>query len=282
MKTTKIVSICLVALIATGILFSTSCKKKEEENNTYSYRAAEDNYTAEGLFTRAYNQISKGARQMSSKSTNDTIIGCPTLYISGAWPDKTLILDFGTSCTGDDGVVRRGRIISHINGLYIDSTTTIVSTFDNYFETINGVDYQVKGTETIVNIGANQAGHPCFSIDVDSSSVTSVHGVISWTSQRENEWIAGYDTWMNPFDDEYQVTGTANGNDINGAPFSVTITSPLLCKLCLSLYRWVVVSGTLDIVNPGYPNITVDYGTGTCDYTVYIIINGVTYTIVLA
>lgn len=281
MKITKITSICLASLFAAIILFSSSCQKKEE--NTYTYpQAAEDNYIAESAFNRVYNQISKAVHQVGSKSTNDTINGCPTLYISGAWPDKTVILDFGTSCAGDDGVYRRGRIISHTNGLYIDSSTTIVSTFDNYYETINGVDYQVKGIETIVNIGTNQSGHPCFSVDVDSSSITSVHGIIRWTSQRENEWIAGYDTWVNPFDDEYQVTGSANGFDISGAPFSVNITSPLLCKFCLSLYRWVITSGALDIVNPGYPNIMVDYGTGGCDYTVTITVNGVSYTIVLA
>ncbi|MEI6124380.1 MAG: hypothetical protein WCQ95_12220 [Bacteroidota bacterium] len=280
MKTFKLFSLCLVTIFVAGLVF-TSCKKKEE-TTTYSYRAAQDNSTAEGVFNRSYSQISKAARHVGTKSTNDTILGCPTLYISGAWPDKIVTLDFGTSCQGDDGVFRRGKIVTHINGLYIDSTTTLVSTFDNYFETINGVDYQVQGTQTIVNLGHNASGHPHFSVDVQGASVTSIQGTISWTSQRENEWTAGYDTWINPFDDEYLVTGSANGTDVNGAAFTVTITSPLLVKCCTTLWSWIIASGTLDIVNAGYPTITVDYGDGSCDFIVYVIINGTTYTYVLA
>jgi hypothetical protein len=276
MKTLKLIALGLVVIFATGLFFS-SCKKKEDPK-TNNYRAAQDNALAEGTFNRSYSQISKAAHQIGNKSTNDTIIGCPTLYISGTWPNKTLILDFGSSCTGDDGVVRSGKIISHITGLYVDSSSVVTSSFDNYVETINGVPHQITGTQVITNLGHNPAGHPYFSVDVTGASITYAEGTINWTSQRENEWIAGYDTYMNPWDDEYNVTGVANGTDINGAAFTVTITSPLLCKFCTSIYSWIVASGTLDIVNAGYPTITVDYGTGTCDWIIYITVNGTTYT----
>jgi hypothetical protein len=279
MKTLKIIAVVLVVIISTGIFLS-SCKKKEE-TKTENYRAAQDNSKAESAFNRSYSQISKAAHQVGSKSTNDTIIGCPTLYISGTWPNKTLILDFGDSCVGDDYMVRRGKIISHITGLYVDSNSVVTSTFDNYFETINGVDHQIQGTQVITNLGHNAAGHPHFSVNVTGASVTYAEGTIYWTSQRENEWIAGYNTYMNPWDDEYNVTGSANGTDINGAAFTVNITSPLLCKFCTSIFRWIVASGKLDILNTGYPTITVDYGDGSCDLIVYVIINGTTYTFVL-
>jgi hypothetical protein len=278
MKTLKVIAVALVVIISTGIILS-SCKKKEEPK-TYSYRAAQDNSKAEGIFNRSYSQISKASHQVGSKSANDTIVGCPTLYITASWP-KTVTLDFGSvGCPGDDGITRRGKIISVITGLYSDSSTTVTSTFDNYYETINGVDHQVQGTQIITNLGHNAAGNPHFSVDVQNASVTYSEGTIHWTSQRDNEWIEGYG-WINPFDDEYLVTGSANGTDINGAPFTVNITTPLYCKYC-NIYGWIVASGTLDIVNTGYPTITVDYGTGTCDWTIYVTINGTTYTIVYA
>lgn len=130
-------------------------------------------------------------------------------------------------------------------------------------------------------MGHNNEGHPVYSVDVQGASITYNEGTIHWTSQRENEWVAGYDTYVNPWDDEYEVTGSAEGADINGAAFSVNITSPLLYKFCQSIFSWIIASGTIDIVNPGYPTITVDYGTGTCDLIVYVIINGTTYTLVL-
>ncbi len=280
MKNLKSYLIAFAMLFAMGSLMFSSCKKTTEDK-TANYRAAQDNSTAEATFNRSYSQISKALRQVGSKSVNDTIVGCPTLYITGAWPDKIVTLDFGASCTGDDGVVRRGKIISHATGLYVDSNSTITSTFDNYFENINGVDHQIQGTQVIKNLGHNSLGHPYFSVDVQNASISYTEGTIHWTSQRQNEWTAGYDTYMNPFDDEYYVTGTANGTDISGAAFSVNITSPLYCKLCLNIYRWIIASGKLDIVNAGYPNITVDYGDGSCDLIVYVTVMGTTYTYVL-
>ncbi len=283
MKTLKILSICLATLFLAGYVL-TSCKKKDK-TTTYSYRAAQDNSTAESAFNRSYKQISSAVNKISSKSMDTVISGCPTITISGAWTDslgKKVVIDFGTSCTGDDGVVRRGQIIAYANGFYVDSNTTIISTFSNFFETINGADHQIQGTHIIKNLGHNSAGHLHYSVDVQNASVTYSEGTIHWTSLRDNEWTAGSGTLMNPFDDEYLVTGSASGTDINGAAFTVTITTPLLWKWCTSLWSWIVASGKLDIVNDGYPTITVDYGDGTCDFTVYVIINGTTYTYILA
>ncbi len=277
MKTIKLIVLCLSIVSIAGVFFP-SCKKKET-TKTYSYRSAQDNATAEATFSRSYNQISKASRQVGSKSTDTIIAGCPTLTITGSWP-KTLTIDFGTGCLGDDGVTRRGQIVCAITGLYVDSASVVSSTFQNFYETINNVDHQIQGTEVITNLGHNQAGHPYFSVDVQNASITYSEGTINWTSQRQNEWINGYNTYLNPFDDEYNVTGVANGTDISGAPFTVTITSPLLCKFCTSVFSWIVASGKFDLVNPGYPTITVDYGQGTCDWTIYVTVNGTTYTIV--
>lgn len=279
MKTLKFLSFVLVAFVASAVIIYSSCKK-DEDNKQYSYRAALDNSRAEGAFNRCYSEIQKASRQVGSKSTNDTIAGCPTLYISGSWP-KTITLDYGDSCVCNDGVIRKGQIVTVLTGLYVDSNSVATSTFNNFYEIINGVEHHLTGTHVITNLGHNLAGHPHFSVDVQNASISYSEGTITWTSQRENEWVDGYDTYMNPWDDEYIVTGTADGNDINGAPFSVNITSPLYCKFCQSLWRWVVTSGALDIANPGYPTITVDYGNGDCDLIVNVVINGTTYTIVL-
>lgn len=281
MKKLKILSLSLVALFAASLIIYSSCKKEDDDNQEYSYRAAQDNATAEAAFNRCYSEIQKAARKVGSKSTNDTIQGCPVLYISGGWPNKTLTLDYGTGCTDSLGITRKGQIVTVMTGLYVDSSSVMTSTFQNFSETINGIEHNIEGTQVITNLGHNLAGHPHFSVDVQHASVTYAEGTIHWDSQRQNEWIAGYDTYVNPWDDEYYVTGSANGTDINGASFSVNITSPLLCKFCISIWRWIVASGTIDIVNPGYPNITVDYGNGDCDLTVFVIINGTTYTIVL-
>lgn len=269
----------LLVILALGLMI-TSCKKDDDDddNNGLKYQSVLDNSTADGVFTRAYNQINKASYQSSQKSTNDTITGCPTLYITGGlvYP-KTVILDFGSACVCDDGVTRMGKITSIISAPYLDSGTVVTSTFDNYHEVINSIDYQATGTQVITNTGTNNEGHPMYSVDVQNASVISQYGTISYTSQRMNEWAAGYDTWLNPWDDVYFVTGSASGTDINGDPFTINITQELEVKIGC----YYIKSGRLDVINPGYTTITVDYGDGSCDAIIYVIINGVTYTIVL-
>lgn len=271
----------LIATMAFGIVLS-SCKKDNDDDDnpptTNKYQSVQDNSTADGVFSRAYNQVNKASYQSTQKSAQDTITGCPVLYITGglSYP-KNVTLDFGTGCVCDDGVTRRGKIVSIISAPYLDSGSVVTSTFDNYHEVINNIDYQATGTQVITNIGTNSESHPVYSVDVQNASVISTYGTISYTSQRMNEWAAGYDTWLNPWDDVYLVTGSANGNDINGDAFSVNITQ----ELEIQIGCYFIKSGRLDIVNPGYTTITVDYGDGTCDNIIYVIIDGVTYTIVL-
>lgn len=268
----------LLAMFAFGTVF-TSCKKeKKEDTKTANYRAAQDNSTADNIFSHVFNQVNQGARH-TSKSTQDTIQGCPVTYITpgGFSYPKTITLDFGTSCTGTDGIIRSGKIVSTITKPYTDSACVLTSNLQNYHEIISGKDYSVTGQQVITNLGHNQAGHPVYSVVVTGASVTSTDGTISWTSTRQNEWFAGYDTWMNWLDDEYRVTGSANGTDINGASFTVNITEPLEVQVGC----WYIKKGKIEIINPGYATITVDYGTGTCDNIIYVIINGVTYTVVM-
>jgi hypothetical protein len=285
MKAKLMFRLALVAVVSTGLMLA-SCKKDDNNNNNNNsgthYQAANDNSVADGVYNRAYNQISKASNTASQKGAMDTINGCPTLYIQGAgWP-KTVTLDFGNSCLCDDGVTRKGQIVTTITLPYIDSNCVVTSTFQNYHEIIGTTDYQATGTQVITNKGHNQAGHTVFGVDVNGS-VISVHGTITYTSQRENEWIGGYGTWINPFDDEYLITGTASGTDIDGSPYAMTITQALDFNVyCDATHFWTVKSGKFELTYPGtnYPTIYVDYGTGTCDYIIYITINGTVYTIV--
>lgn len=282
MKANLFFRTALLAMLASGLVLS-SCKKDNDDDNnttpTNKYQSVQDNSTADGVFSRAYNQINKASyKSTTEKNINDTITGCPVLYITGgsSYP-KTVTLDFGTSCVCDDGVTRYGKIVSVISAPYLDSGSVVTSTFQNYHEIINNIDYQATGTQIITNLGQNANNHPVYSVDVQNASVISTYGTISYTSQRQNEWTEGYDTWMNPFDDVYMVTGSANGNDINGDAFSVNITQALEIQIGCTFIK----SGKVDIVNPGYSTITVDYGDGTCDNIIYVIVNGVTYTIVI-
>ncbi|MEI6348892.1 MAG: hypothetical protein WCP69_13175 [Bacteroidota bacterium] len=273
MKKTQI-SLFTLLLIFAIVISTTSCKK--EENTTPKYQSAIDNSRAENLYNGAFKQISQYSVVVDTgtKFNNKTY---PILTISGVSYPKTFTLDFGTRTLCEDGRTRSGKIITLLSAPYLDSLTTIHSTFDNYYETVNSVDYHLTGVHNVLNMGRNSLHHPVYRVQVDSASVISPEGTIKWTSTRYREFTAGYDSWLNPFDDAYLITGSANGTDINGDAFTVTITQGLQVQFGCPFIK----AGKIEVINAGRPTIYIDYGSGECDASAVVTVNGYTVYIIM-
>ena len=277
MKTKKII-MGFIAAAAIGLILN-SCKKentapKPPSNQQASMKSAGDNAIAESVFGGIFKQADNSAR--NCKNLKDLNTGCPTITVNTitSFP-ITLTIDFGVNCVCNDGKIRSGKIIAVLSAPYIDSASVLTITLDSYHEIINGTDYSVQGTETITNMGHNQAGHLVFNVLVTNGVISSVNGSIYWNSQRQNEWIQGENTWFNVFDDIYLVTGSTDGINSAGETFEINITSPLRVEIGCSY----IVSGTLEVITQAYPPIIVDYGTGNCDNIATATCNGYTVTI---
>jgi len=75
----------------------------------------------------------------------------------------------------------------------------------------------------------------------------------------------------------YSITGSASGTTGTGTHFTVSITSPIIVKLSCwfeSPSKPGLVQGTLQITPDGKPVRTIDYGSGDCDNTATITVNG--------
>ena len=256
-----------------------SCKK-ENVLKLPKYRSAQDNAIAEKMYRDVFSKADDAARNHTSKSGKD-ISTCPTYTVSGYIFPITVTMDFGSGCIGSDGLTRKGKIVSVISLPYTDSSSTVISHCDNFHVIYGLTDYTVAGRQVITNIGHNNSGNYIFTEVVDSSSISFTENgtikTIKWRCNRQNEWIEGDDTWLNIFDDVYLVTGTSSGNDINGDPFEINITSPLRIQMSCGY----ITAGKLDIINPGYPTISVDFGTGNCDNAFTVTVNGMTFPYVM-
>ena len=278
MKKRKLSFITLMALSL--VLFTNnSCKKDSTDNDTTtlvpSYQSATDNSKAENLFNGAFKQISQYSVVVDT-GTKFNAKSYPILTISGAGYPKTFTLDYGTRTLCEDARTRSGKIITVLSAPYLDSATVIVSHFDNYYETINNIDYHITGIHTVTNMGHNSAQHPVYRVSVDSASIIAPEGTIKWTSNRYREFTAGYDTWLNPFDDAYTITGSASGTDINGEAFTVNITQGLQVQFGCPFIK----AGKIEVINTGRPTIYIDYGTGDCDANFSVTISGYTINVV--
>jgi hypothetical protein len=96
-----------------------------------------------------------------------------------------------------------------------------------------------------------------FSVDI-SATITGI-GTINFESIREREWISGYNTFSNPFDDVYSINGTASGNSSNGRNFEVNITEDLYVNLsCLSENTCMITSGQTELIPEGFKQVFSD------------------------
>lgn len=276
MKTQKIILAALFALS----LAATSCRKDNNDDMEFNYRSATDNAQAENSFSDVFKQASDGMSQAKetvegNKSSYASLSGCATLTITPydltTFP-KTITLDFGpTNVMGNDGNYRRGKIVVVTTGWYRDSATVITVTPEDYY--VN--DNFVQGQETVTNNGHNAAGNLNYDIEI-AGTVTTTDGIISWNSSRNNEWIEGEDTYLNPWDDVYLVTGSGYGTNVEGEDYTITITSPLRVQVGC---RWIT-QGSMVLVS-GTFEISVDYGTGNCDNEAVVTFNGQDYTIIM-
>ncbi len=269
----------LLTLTMSALAFLSSCNK-DDNNNQNNYRSAIDNATAENMFNDLYKQASDAvmAAQDSAegnKTMLQSLSSCATLTITPfdltTFP-KTVTLDFGSvNCLGTDGRYRRGVVEMTITGWYRDSGTVVTVEPQGYY--VN--DNLVQGVKTLTNKGRNNDGNLVYDLFVDGS-VTTSDGTIQWTSTRQNEWKEGESTVFNPWDDLYMITGTADGTNIEGEEFNVVINTAL--RILVGC-RWIT-SGVLTL-SSGTFSMSVDYGSGACDATAVVTINGEEYNIVM-
>lgn len=264
---------------ATIVLFTTlalySCRRERED---LDFSASRDNALAETYFNELKNIADEAysGNMLVYRSPQDTLVyGCATVIRDTSSNPKTITVDFGpVNCQCNDTKYRRGKVVFTYNGAYRDPGTVITHTPQNYF--VN--DNQLTGSKTVTNMGRNAANNLWYQISVNGSVIKANNGgTITWVSNRQREWIAGESTVLNWLDDVYLITGNANGTAANGESFVATILSPLRKEM--SCYHFV--SGSLKVEPSNHAERVVDWGSGNCDNTATVTVNGNTYTISL-
>ena len=262
----KISSICFIVLISIALVFN-ACRKSERDSDKDT-SAASDNATAENVFAGIFKSIG----EFSDSTTQLRTASCASFSVDSvgvnSWP-KTLTINFDTiNCLGADGNNRRGKIIATFTGRYRDSLTTISISLVNFYFNNNLVQV---GTHTIINKGHNMAGNLIYSINVQNASITNTSNqTIKWNSVRSREWISGENTRLNPWDDVYLITGSADGTAKNGNTFTAIINTPL--RVALNC-RWIE-AGVFTITPQNLSPRIIDFGNGTCDANATVSING--------
>jgi hypothetical protein len=279
-----------VACLAT-FTFVASCKKSEEITTADTDTVIESvqgdetiSDTFSDLFLITSQDVSlfdvpvtNGSSGLTTESTNASTwivpnATCRTVTVNptGNVFPKTVTIDYGTGCD-DGGKLKKGKIIAVFSGKFKQTGTTINITFDNFY--INGD--KIEGTKSIVNNGPNAAGNYSFTVTINHSRIRATGGTSTLTSVKTITWIENSNT--SPTDDEFSIRGSLSATTAGGKTYSYTTLEPLVKKVAC-LY---ISSGKLLINITGRPQLTLDYGTGTCDDKATISANGKTKEITL-
>jgi hypothetical protein len=146
--------------------------------------------------------------------------------------------------------------------------TIAISSTDQYFAG-NGTNmYQITGTKTITKTSATS-----YTVEVLNATLQRDNGVVSWNAERTitktKDPTSG---WQN---DEYTITGSADGINANGDAFTAQTTTPLVKLMslgCLSTF----ITGKISVTNSNGKVLSIDYdsfGDAACDKTATIYYN---------
>ena len=277
----------LVITLVLGLIII-SCKKDRYDKDRYDKdQSAEVNFKVESAFDEMTNIsdqaitgnmvfyksgaviVSEPGNKPLLAKTNCNVI----LTIDTIGSVKTVTVDYGLSnCDCNDGKTRRGKIITTFTGYYHAQGTIITHTPVDYY--VNNI--KLDGSKTIENMGVNALGQPYFNVQINGVATLTSGETVSYTSTRVRTWTAGFNTLLNRFDDEYDITGEATGLFSSGGGYTAScINNPVHIKVGCGF----PVSGTIEITPESRSVRVVDYGNGVCNATFTVTVNGQTYTI---
>lgn len=214
---------------------------------------------------------------------------CPNVDVirlnpNAPFPVK-IIFDFtATGCTGRDGHLRRGKIITTYTGRLLYPGAMATTVFENFY--LDSV--KVEGTHKIINTSPATPTQPLtrqFTVDVTDGKLLKPNGNFTeWNSHKVITQLEGISTNI-PLDDIFKVEGNARGKVKRGnliVLWESNITEPLVKRFnCRWIVKGRVRTVRVNTANNGPWVAILDFGTGNCDNQALITINGVTRQITL-
>jgi hypothetical protein len=254
----------ILMIIALAVLTFFSCTKLKSLLDSTSTNLADD----DAVTTVALNDVDLtvdnaiGILENSGQLKGELVLAdsCPAITVAnppvGTYP-KTVTINYGTGCSGYYGSTRSGKIIIVVTNKRSVVGATRTVTFDNYY--FNGI--KMEGTKVVTTMDPHGL-NPVYSVALTGGKLTLPNGkTIEHAFVRQREWIAGWNTPKNIWDDEYLITGTATGKGVNGNSYTNTILTALHWTRACEF----IVSGSIKFERTGVEPIVLDYGTGTCD-----------------
>jgi len=255
------------AFVAATALFVTGCNSDDdapmpEPNLTVVEDDISVNLAMEDLDNVTMSVMSNsglGARTTETIPSGDL---CESAEITLDESSKTIIVDFGTGCTSETGITRKGKVRLTYTGNLLFPGAKIVSTFDGYV--VNGL--AVEGTRTITNKG----------VDLETNTVNLEvkvgDGKITWPDNTFVTFTSNQSRVIKLKASGYEgtISGTASGVSRDGNTYTTIVTDPLMVSQeCIESGTSIPNSGVVEFKYAGIA-VNLDYGSGSCDKAISV------------
>lgn len=250
-------SLFLATALLCAISIFQSCKKEEDT------KASADEVTAQDLV--AHNDLSEVAESEIDDAITENLISngvddrgaCATVTYAqpkGTWPN-TITIDYGTGCNQPGGIIFKGKVIvNQSNEMTVPNAARVI-TYDNFF--IENV--QISGARTLTFKGLNASGQPWLTKTGTETLTFPDATVATRNIDHVRTMTEGYTT-IPRADNVWEITGTDNGTNRQGNPYTVAITKPLVKRFTCP---WLV-SGVIEMTVEGKTR-SLDFGDGACE-----------------
>jgi hypothetical protein len=183
---------------------------------------------------------------------------CPVITLNISQLPYVVTFDWGTGCTGADGVLRSGKITISLTGKMNVVNSVATFTFQDFYCGGN----KLTGIHTITYTGLDTGNNwPRYDIHTEAVITFPDTKTITYNSDNIRLFAAGSDTPLNWSDDVWRIEGTASGKTRSGVNWTATCTSALEKKVACQWFD----SGILVVTPEGGTASTVNFGDGTCD-----------------
>ncbi|PKQ65851.1 hypothetical protein BZG02_02275 [Labilibaculum filiforme] len=260
------------------LLGTISCSNSEEEMNmemqiTNSVNI-EENAMVNCILEDILSEVEKNVifadnnTNIASNTKQDSI---PMIKISGdekyRSSTKTISIDYGSNNQVDHlGRHKRGQIHNEITGRYLTNGTRQNIRFEDFC--IN--DIKIEGKIEIISNGFNDYEQLSFTISYDSILLVSENGLkYSISGTKTKEWISGYDTPEDLWDDQFLIYGECHGINSENREYNSKISTPLLISRACEF----ILSGETEF-QVETETIFYNFGDGMCDNKGYYTQNG--------
>ncbi|WP_131474403.1 hypothetical protein [Neotamlana nanhaiensis] len=252
----------ILVLILVSVFFSCDTETASNTTNpTSAVEALTEYVTINKVFQDVGNNsgdnVLSAETSASARSTSHKGDATVTIepYDLTSFP-KTITINYGDGVLGPDGITRKGIVTIVSTNWYRVEGSTHTTTFTNFYHN----DFKVEGTHIAENLGENNKGNLQFEVTITNGKITNNENQsIYYTENVTRTWIAGDNTPLYIWDDEYLLEGIQSGISSKGVNYTLTTDE----ALHFTLLPRNIESGILDVTLGVFNGIKIDYSEST-------------------